>query len=66
MEGRTGAHVETTGALGLSRDRRSCMRTDDEAEQAGRGNKNTLTGGHRPREVVDPDMIVISNWSERG
>ena len=66
LQGRTGA-LSTNGARGSSRDRRELhAQWRDEAEQAGRGNKNTLAWlNHCLREVVDRDTIVVSEYSFR-
>jgi acetolactate synthase I/II/III large subunit len=63
---RKGAHVEERRAWLGQRSAELHAAWRAEAEQAGRGNKNTLPWlNHCLREVVDRDAIVISEYSFR-
>ncbi len=66
LQSRTGKHVveRRTRLVQRSADLHKAWR--DEAEQAGRGNKNTLAWlNHCLRDVVDRETIVISEYSFR-
>jgi acetolactate synthase I/II/III large subunit len=66
LQGRTGAFVEERRARLVARSRELHAQWLGEAEQAGRGNKNTLAWlNHCLREVVDRDTTVISEYSFR-
>jgi acetolactate synthase I/II/III large subunit len=66
LRGRTGAHVEERRARLVARSAELHKQWRVEAEQAGRGNKNTLAWlNHCLRQVVDRDTIVISEYSFR-
>jgi acetolactate synthase-1/2/3 large subunit len=66
LRGRTGAHVEARRARLVARSRELHARWRDEAEQAGRGNANTLPWlNHCLREVVDRNTIMVSEYSFR-
>jgi acetolactate synthase-1/2/3 large subunit len=66
LHGRTGAFVEERRSRLVARSAELHGQWRDEAEQAGRGNKNTLAWlNHCLREVVDRDTIVISEYSFR-
>ncbi len=66
LEGRTGAHVEERRSRLVARSAQLHAQWREEAEQAGRGNKNTLAWlNHCLRDVVDRDTIVISEYSFR-
>ena len=66
LQGRTGKHVEERRARLVKRSAELHAGWRDEAQQAGRGNKNTLTWlNHCLRDVVDRDSIVISEYSFR-
>jgi acetolactate synthase-1/2/3 large subunit len=64
LQGRAGAHVEERRKHLVQRSAGLHAGWREEAEQAGRGNKNTLAWlNHCLRDVVDPDTIVISEYS---
>ena len=66
LKQRNGPHVEERRARLVARSDELHMQWRQEAEQAGRGNKNTLAWlNHCLREVVDKDTIVISEYSFR-
>ena len=66
LAGRGTAHVEARRARLNARSAELHAGWRGEAEQAGRGNKNTLAWlNHCLREVVDRDTIVISEYSFR-
>jgi acetolactate synthase-1/2/3 large subunit len=66
LHGRSGAHVEERRARLVARSAELHAAWRAEAEQAGRGDKNTLAWlNHCLREVVDRDAIVISEYSFR-
>jgi acetolactate synthase I/II/III large subunit len=66
LAGRGTAHVEARRARLNARSAELHAGWRGEAEQAGRGNKNTLAWlNHCLREVVDRDAIVISEYSFR-
>ena len=66
LEGRVGAHVEERRARLTARSAELHQQWRSEAEQGGRGNKNTLAWlNYCLREVVDKDTIVISEYSFR-
>ncbi|HME20264.1 MAG TPA: thiamine pyrophosphate-requiring protein [Acetobacteraceae bacterium] len=66
LAGRSGAHVEQRRARLVARSAELHAQWRDEAEQAGRSDKNTLTWlNHCLREVVDHNTIVISEYSFR-
>ncbi|MGC1413625.1 MAG: thiamine pyrophosphate-requiring protein [Acetobacteraceae bacterium] len=66
LQDRTGAHVNERRARLVARSAKLHAQWHDEAEQAGRSSKITLTWlNHCLREVVDPDTIVISEYSFR-
>ena len=66
LQRRNGAHVDERRARLAARSAELHKQWNDEAEQAGRGNKNTLAWlNHCLRDVVDRDTIVISEYSFR-
>jgi acetolactate synthase-1/2/3 large subunit len=66
LQGRESAHVEERRARLIRRSAELHAEWQAEAEQAGRGNKNTLAWlNHCLREVIDRDTIVISEYSFR-
>jgi acetolactate synthase-1/2/3 large subunit len=66
LHGRTGKHVNERRARLVQRSAALHKDWRKEAEQAGRGNKNTLSWlNHCLRDVVDRDTIVISEYSFR-
>jgi acetolactate synthase I/II/III large subunit len=66
LEGRAGASVEERRAQLVARSQELHAQWRGEAEQAGRGNKNTLAWlNHCLRDVVDRDTIVVSEYSFR-
>jgi acetolactate synthase-1/2/3 large subunit len=66
LQGRTGAFVEERRARLVKRSAELHAQWRNEAESAGRGNKNTLPWlNHCLREVVDRDTIVVSEYSFR-
>jgi acetolactate synthase-1/2/3 large subunit len=66
LDGRAGAFVEERHSRMITRSRELHEQWRNEAEQAGRGRKNTLVWlNHCLREVVDRDTIVISEYSFR-
>jgi acetolactate synthase I/II/III large subunit len=66
LAGRTGAHVEERKAWLAKRSAGLHAAWQAEAEEAGRGNKNTLSWlNHCLRQVVGRDTIVISEYSFR-
>ncbi len=66
LQDRTGAHVEERRARLVARSQKLHAQWRDEAERAGRGDKNTLAWlNHCLREVVDRDTIVINEYSFR-
>ncbi len=66
LQGRTGAHVEERRAHLVRRSAELHAQWQDEAEQAGRGSKNTSAWlNHCLREVVDRETIVITEYSFR-
>jgi acetolactate synthase-1/2/3 large subunit len=66
LQGRKGAHVEERRARLVARSADLRKQWREEAEQAGRGNKNTLAWlNHCLRDVVDRDTIAISEYSFR-
>jgi acetolactate synthase I/II/III large subunit len=66
LQGRKGAHVEERRAHLVARSATLHAQWRSEAEQAGRGNKNTLAWlNHCLRDVVDRDTIMISEYSFR-
>jgi acetolactate synthase I/II/III large subunit len=66
LQGRTSAHLDERRTRLVARSRQLHAGWREEAEQAGRGNKNTLAWlNHCLREVVDRDTIVISEYSFR-
>jgi acetolactate synthase-1/2/3 large subunit len=66
LHGRSGAFVEERRARLVARSAELHAQWRGEAEQAGRGNKNTLAWlNHCLREVVDRDTIVVSEYSFR-
>jgi acetolactate synthase I/II/III large subunit len=66
LQGRTGAHLDERRTRLAARSRQLHAGWREEAEQAGRGNKNTLAWlNHCLREIVDRDTIVISEYSFR-
>jgi acetolactate synthase-1/2/3 large subunit len=66
LHGRKGAHVEERRARLVARSTELHKQWREEAEQAGRGNKNTLAWlNHCLRDVVDRDTIAISEYSFR-
>ncbi len=66
LQGRTGAHVEERRTRLAKRSAELHTQWREEAEKAGRGDKNTLAWlNHCLREVVDRDTMVISEYSFR-
>ena len=66
LHGRTGKHVNERRARLVQRSAALHKDWRKEAEQAGRGDKNTLAWlNHCLRDVVDRDTIVISEYSFR-
>jgi acetolactate synthase-1/2/3 large subunit len=66
LAGRAGAHVEQRRAHLLARSQKLHAQWCTEAEQAGRGETNTLAWlNHCLRDVVDRDTIVVSEYSFR-
>jgi acetolactate synthase-1/2/3 large subunit len=66
LQGRKGAHVEERRAHLVAHSATLHAQWRSEAEQAGRGNKNTLAWlNHCLRDVVDRDTIMISEYSFR-
>ena len=66
LQGSTGKHVDERRARLTKRSADLHKTWRDEAEQAGRGNKNTLAWlNHCLRDVVDRDTIMISEYSFR-
>ena len=66
LRGRTGTAVEERRARLVARSRELHAQWRDEAEQAGRGNKNTLAWmNHCLRDVVDRETIMVSEYSFR-
>ena len=66
LQGRKGAHVEERRARLVARSADLHKQWREEAEQAGRGSKNTLAWlNHCLRDVVDRDTIAISEYSFR-
>ncbi|HEX4172299.1 MAG TPA: thiamine pyrophosphate-requiring protein [Acetobacteraceae bacterium] len=66
LQGRRGAHVEARRAHLVARSAELHAQWRDEADSAGRGNKNTVAWlNHCLREVVDRDTIVINEYSFR-
>ncbi len=66
LQRRKGAHVDERRARLAARSAELHKQWNDEAQQAGRGNKNTLAWlNYCLRDVVDRDTIVISEYSFR-
>src|SRR5262249_36204904 len=66
LAGRAGAHVEERRARLLARSQKLHAQWRTEAEQAGRGETNTLAWlNHCLRDVVDRDTVVVSEYSFR-
>jgi acetolactate synthase I/II/III large subunit len=66
LQGRNGAHVEERRTRLVARSATLHAQWRMEAEQAGRGSKNTLAWlNHCLRDVVDRDTMVISEYSFR-
>jgi acetolactate synthase-1/2/3 large subunit len=66
LQGRKGAHVDERRARLVARSATLHAQWRSEAEQAGRGNKNTLAWlNHCLRDVVDRETMVISEYSFR-
>jgi acetolactate synthase-1/2/3 large subunit len=66
LQGRIGVHLDERRTRLVARSRQLHAGWREEAEQAGRGNKNTLAWlNHCLREVVDRDTIIISEYSFR-
>jgi acetolactate synthase-1/2/3 large subunit len=66
LQGRTGPHVEERRTRLTARSAELHRQWRSEAEQAGRGNKNTLAWlNHCLRAVVDRETMVISEYSFR-